>query len=85
MNSSNPQDPPLMDPKYLENYEDVKSLVESQKLSVQLVENTTEFQELGARLMPHSLPGCESFKFKSDAYYECFVRSLSLTMYHPVG
>jgi len=54
-------------------------------LSVELVENTTTFQKLGARLMPHSLPGCESFPFKSDAYYECFARSLSLTMYHPVG
>lgn len=85
LNSSNPADPPLLDPKYLENSEDVATLVESQRLSVELVENTTTFQKLGARLMPHSLPGCESFKFKSNAYYECFVRSLSLTMYHPVG
>jgi hypothetical protein len=53
-------------------------MVESQKLSVQLVENTTVFQKLGAKLMPHSLPGCELFKFKSDAYYECFVRSMSV-------
>jgi len=85
LNSTKPTDPPLMDPKYYENYEDVKTMVESQKLSVELVENTTTFQKLGARLMPHSLPGCESFPFKSDAYYECFARSLSLTMYHPVG
>jgi choline dehydrogenase-like flavoprotein len=53
LNSSRPSDPPLMDPKYFENYEDVKVMVESQKLSVALVENTTTFQKIGARLMPH--------------------------------
>lgn len=29
LNSSNPADPPLLDPKYLDNYEDVKVMVES--------------------------------------------------------
>jgi choline dehydrogenase-like flavoprotein len=45
LKSSNPTDPPLMDPKYLENYEDVKSLIES-KDSVKLFYTTFDFIEM---------------------------------------
>ncbi|ODM94363.1 Glucose dehydrogenase [FAD, quinone] [Orchesella cincta] len=85
LKSKDPKDPPLIDPKYFDKADDVKILVESLKRTVELVENSTSFKELGATLIPHSLPGCESFKFKTDAYYECFARSLTLTMYHPAG
>lgn len=85
LKSGDPKVSPLIDPKYFEKYDDAKILVESQKRTVELVENSTVFKELGATLMPHSLPGCDSFKFKSDAYYECHVRSLTLTMHHAAG
>ena len=30
-------------------------------------------------------PHCQNQKFLSDSYWECFVRHLTMTMYHPVG
>ena len=35
--------------------------------------------------MPHPLPGCEQHEFKSNAYFECFIRALTATIYHPVS
>jgi len=41
--------------------------------------------ELGARLNDIPLPGCGSFPFDSKRYWECYIRHLTLTSYHPVG
>ena len=30
-------------------------------------------------------PHCQKQAFLSDSYWECFVRHLTMTMYHPVG
>ena len=58
-------------------------------------------KEMRIKLMRHLFPGCsmEAFKtfdnvdheefvqqhFASDKYWECYIRHLTLTMYHPVG
>ncbi|ODM94362.1 Glucose dehydrogenase [FAD, quinone] [Orchesella cincta] len=75
----------LIDPKYLDNEYDVKTLVEGVKMAVNLVENTTVFQSLGARFTGAVFPGCENVIFRSDAYWECFIRQYSLTLHHIVG
>jgi choline dehydrogenase len=46
---------------------------------------TKPMLELGARLNDMPLPGCESFPFDSKIYWECYIRHLTLTSYHPVG
>jgi len=43
-----------------------------QRRSEELVANTKVFQKMDGHLMNQSLPGCDSFKFKSDSYYDCF-------------
>lgn len=51
---------------------------------MKLVE-TPSMQKLGAEINPKHFPGCEKFFFDSDDYWECYIRHLTLTMYHPVG
>lgn len=55
------------------------------KFAVDLYENSTTYKAINARLIPKAIPGCEHVPFKSDAYYECFVRTFTMTIYHPVG
>ena len=55
------------------------------KFIMDLYENSTTYKAINARLIPKALPGCEHVPFKSDAYYECFIRSFTMTIYHPVG
>jgi len=42
-------------------------------------------KQIGGRLMPEHLPGCEAFEFKSDQYYECIMRHVTLTAYKYAG
>ena len=36
-------------------------------------------------LVNQPFPHCQNQAFLSDSYWECFVRHLTMTMYHPVG
>lgn len=54
-------------------------------MAVNLVENTTAFQSIKARFTDAIFPGCENVLFRSDAYWECFIRQYSLTLHHIVG
>jgi choline dehydrogenase len=83
--SSKPNDYPLVNPNYLAEDEDVKLMIEGAHRAVQLVENTTVFQRMNGRLSPTPFPGCEHVPFRSDAYWECFHRHYTLTIYHLSG
>ncbi len=48
-----------------------------------LYEKTETYRGLSAKLVHNHLPGCEHFQLKSDLYYECYARHLTLTLYHP--
>lgn len=50
-----------------------------------MVETTKAFKKLGARLINKHLPGCEKFPLKSNQYYECYARHLTMTVYHQSG
>lgn len=41
--------------------------------------------DFGARFYDKILPGCEPFIPLSDAYLECYARTLTGTIYHPSG
>ena len=55
------------------------------KIALNLIENTKSFQSINGRLSNISLPGCTQHEFRSDSYWKCFIKSYSLTIYHPVG
>ena len=55
------------------------------KFSVKLIEETEGYKKMNASLLPIPLPGCEKFKFRSDPYWECVARHLTLTAYKYSG
>ena len=103
LSSSDPSDPPLIDPKYLSDTEDVTTLVTGIKHLLEMMDKVSiihNSKTVKMKLLSHLLPGCsidgldkntEKYEhfyrkyFKSDKYWECYVRQLTLTMYHPVG
>ena len=50
-----------------------------------IVEKSKLFQSIGVKHSPISLPTCANVPFRSDAYWECYLRHLTLTLYHPSG
>ena len=55
------------------------------QFSLDLIEKTETFKKLNATLTEGPLLGCEQHKFRSPAYWECYVRHMVATLYHPVG
>jgi len=84
LKSSNPDDEPLIDPKFLDKSEDVQVLVEGLKLQLQL-QNTDVFERYGAELSPLGLPGKSHGSIYSSEYLEHFVRHQTLTGHHATG
>lgn len=84
INSTNPKDPPLLDPKYLSNKNDRKTLINGLKLVLKFV-NTNAMKAIGAYINPYHFPGCETHKIFTDSYWECYITQLTLSSYHPVG
>ncbi|KAK7041541.1 hypothetical protein SK128_019002, partial [Halocaridina rubra] len=39
----------------------------------------------GVKLFDHVLPGCEKYEINTDLYWECYIRHLTLTIYHYSG
>ncbi|ODM99740.1 Glucose dehydrogenase [FAD, quinone] [Orchesella cincta] len=80
----NPFSHPLINPRYLEHPKDMKILIEGMKLAVKLVE-TTPFQKLGARHHKVPFKQCDHHEWKSDGYWECFIRHFAFSLYHPTS
>ncbi len=80
-----PYSPTLIDPKYLDNQEDLDILVEGLKKAVEIVENTTAFKKYKAHFTEVPFPGCEGVVFRSDEYWECYATRFSVTLHHIVG
>lgn len=80
--SADPYDMPIIDPKYYEQYDDIKVVTEGIKIA-QKVAKTRAFQRYGAKLFKPLLPACVHLRKNSDAYHECSARSVPQTIYHP--
>ncbi|ODM94361.1 Glucose dehydrogenase [FAD, quinone] [Orchesella cincta] len=84
LRSSDYKDNPIFDARYFEDPEgsDIKVMVEGCKRAVYMSENSPAFRRLGARLSPVPFPPCKHLEFRSDSYWECFVRHYSVSIYH---
>lgn len=84
LDADRPDGPPLIDPNYLGEEEDVETLVEGIDTVYRLV-NSHAMRQAGFRFNRRLFPGCEHFMFSRPDYWRCYVRMLTLTSYHPTG
>lgn len=49
------------------------------------VSQTPAFKAFHSKLWPEPIPGCEHYKAWSDEYLACTARTITNTIYHPVG
>ena len=82
--SADPYAAPVIDPQYFSNIQDLNVLIEGTKIGLALGK-TEAFQKLGSKFYDKIFPGCESYTPWSDAYWGCFIRQYSSTIYHPAG
>ena len=85
LNSKDPLEPPIMDPKYLSDVRDVQTLVEGVKVAMAIGQTKTMVGRFEAKMNTVKIPGCENEEFGSDEYWSCAVRKVATTIYHHVG
>ncbi|XP_060603875.1 glucose dehydrogenase [FAD, quinone]-like [Ruditapes philippinarum] len=81
LKSSDPFDYPLIDPQYLTDKRDVENFIGGIRLWERFMQTKT-MKELGVDMNQMKLSFCSQHKFRSDDYWECFVRHLAITVYH---
>lgn len=84
LNSNNPLDAPKIQPNYLHHNDDAKTLVNALKI-VRKLEKTKTFREHEGDVVRINLESCNGFYRDSDEYWDCYVRHMMITVYHPVG
>ncbi|CAN7984864.1 unnamed protein product, partial [Ixodes hexagonus] len=84
LRSANPEDPPLIDPRYLSHPDDIKVIVEGIKVAMRIAD-TESFRALGSKMWPRHFPGCEHHVLWSDTYLECLARQFTTALWHPAG
>ncbi|ODM98988.1 Glucose dehydrogenase [FAD, quinone] [Orchesella cincta] len=86
LSDANPNSLPIIDPKYYSDPkgQDINAMLEGIQVLLRLYENTTSLGgELGAHLSPRHIPGCEQHLHRSRGYWECVIRTVTGTLYHP--
>uniref|UniRef100_T1J5G0 Glucose-methanol-choline oxidoreductase N-terminal domain-containing protein n=1 Tax=Strigamia maritima TaxID=126957 RepID=T1J5G0_STRMM len=84
LQSADPFDPPVIDPKYLTDQQDVNVMVDGIKIAIALGYSEA-FKQYGAKLHDKLYPTCFHEKPYSDGYWGCVARTYTSTIYHPVG
>ena len=84
LRSSNPYDKPMINYSYFEDKRDVQASVEGIKKLVKIV-NAPFFKSINAFVQRINITQCNKYQFQSDDYWQCFVKNVALTVYHPVG
>lgn len=89
----NPKTPPVIDPNYLHDKDDVDCMINSIRLAVRLVQ-TKVFQSLNPKIHWPRIRNCANFgptkndfqnNLPSERYLECLLRTISITSHHPGG
>lgn len=85
LNLENIEGDPFVDFNYLSDPYDMKVLVEGIKSSLNVFENTEAYQSFDARLPSTPFAACAHLKFRSDAYWRCYIRQSTYSGLHGVG
>nr|XP_037285000.1 L-sorbose 1-dehydrogenase-like [Rhipicephalus microplus] len=83
LRSTDPEEYPIIDPKFLTNVADIDTLVQGSKIAVQTL-TTQVMRNSNVTIWDIALPACASAgPLWSDSYLRCFVQHTSLSGWHP--
>lgn len=84
LKSTDPFDYPLIDPGYFHDRSDVLDMIGGIRIWEKLME-TSMFKELGVDINFMKKSFCSHHPFRSDNYWECIIRHLAFTQFHPTS
>ncbi|XP_058806801.1 glucose dehydrogenase [FAD, quinone]-like [Phymastichus coffea] len=84
LRNTNPREHPKIIANYLSNPDDVRVSIKGIRMAIN-VSKTEAMQRYGSALFERPMPGCEHNEPDSDAYWECALRSFTITLWHQSG
>lgn len=82
LRSSNPYDKPIIDANYFtDGGHDENIILYGIRKTIQL-SRTRAFQKYGSKLHDIPIPQCAKYKFDSDSYWICAMKTITNTIYH---
>ncbi|XP_035225836.1 glucose dehydrogenase [FAD, quinone]-like, partial [Stegodyphus dumicola] len=84
LQSTNPYEPPLIDPNYFEDPRDMQDILEGMKVCRRLG-LSEPMRRVGAQPFATLIPGCEQYAGDEDLYFWCQMQSSVTSFHHPVG
>lgn len=84
LRSTNPFDPPKIYHNYLTQRNDIDTLIRGFRI-LRNMTTTDAFSAYEGEEIKPILPDCDQYHHDSDAYWECYIRHMSLTLYHPTS
>ena len=82
--STDPFDFPFIDPQYLHNSRDIQLLLGGIRLWEKFLQTPT-MQSLGVDINYMKKSFCSQHEFRSDAFWECYIRQAMTTQFHPTS
>uniref|UniRef100_A0A8D8CXV0 Glucose dehydrogenase [FAD, quinone] n=2 Tax=Culex pipiens TaxID=7175 RepID=A0A8D8CXV0_CULPI len=82
--SANPYHHPKIVTGYFDVYDDVEVIREGIRIQQKIFSSKT-FQSHKAKPLKIEIAECDSLTFDSDLYWDCYIRHMSTSFYHPVG
>ncbi len=77
-------DPPKIYHNYLTQQDDVDTLIRGLRILKNITTTETFTAYEGKEIKP-ILPICDRLQYDSDAYWECYARQMTMTLYHPTS
>lgn len=84
LKSNEANDHPRIVPNYFDDEDDMATMIRAIRQQVSFMDTDT-YRSHEAELIRLPLPNCDHLEFESDAYWACYTRHFSTTLYHPVG
>ncbi|CAL8117898.1 unnamed protein product [Orchesella dallaii] len=85
LNPRNVSGDPILDFNMLSDPEDLEVLVDGIKTTLHIYEDTPAYRKIGARFPSYHIPACRNLKFRSDEYWECYIRQYAVPGVHGAG
>lgn len=82
--SADPLAYPAIFPNFLSDVRDVDEMIRGITILEHLAE-TKAFRQRGARLLHLEVDGCPPYKAGAEAYWRCYVRHLTFSVFHATG
>ncbi|KAJ8883165.1 hypothetical protein PR048_015005 [Dryococelus australis] len=83
INSTDPFQPPIIQPNYFEEDQDMRRMVEGIHYALDIIQ-TPALQNLGFEVDMEPISGCENYTWGTDDYFRCGIMMTTRTNYHPV-